>query len=106
MTAEDQRAGRYTRLSQKLDRKQSATTRQSYADLQVSSQKGASEATLDRKRAIWKLNQLHDLGIVTDVEHQGGIGWLIKTPASSQVRYQTVRHLEAFIHGAFAALEG
>jgi hypothetical protein len=84
----------------------SDATRRAYAALMVKAalRPKVSEATMDRYRVRWNLCQLEDAGIVRHWNRENDY-YRLDARGSRGVRaYRTVRELEAFVHGAMAAL--
>jgi predicted ATP-dependent protease len=81
-------------------------TRDAYAALMRSADRGSGERTLDRLRVRWHLCQLRDAGVIRTFYASGGRTIIDARGWQGERAYTTTRELEAFAHGAQAALAG
>jgi hypothetical protein len=85
----------------------SDATRRAYAALMAKAalRPKVSEATMDRYRVRWNLCQLEDAGIVHHWNRENGRTRIDARGSRGARSYGTTRELEAFVHGAMAALD-
>jgi hypothetical protein len=85
----------------------SDATRRAYAKLMTAAAKRphVSEATMDRLRTRWNLCQLEDAGIVRYWNRENGYTRVDARGSRGARAYRSTRELEAFVHGAMAALD-